>query len=123
VPGEDADTVRAELGEILDRLAGTVPDFHYRLRDGLHRETFEADPGSDIVRTLLRQVERALGHPPVIRAEPFWTDCALLDRAGIPCLLFGVNGGGAHADLEWADLDSVHQVAAILTDTITEFCA
>jgi acetylornithine deacetylase len=123
VPGEDADTVRAELGEILDRLAGTVPDFHYRLRDGLHREPFEADPGSDIVRTLLRQVERALGHPPVIRAEPFWTDCALLDRAGIPCLLFGVNGGGAHADLEWADLDSVHQVAAILTDTITEFCA
>ena len=123
VPGENAETVRAELGEILDRLAGTVPDFHYRLRDGLHREPFQADPGSDIVRTLLRQVERALGHPPVIRAEPFWTDCALLDRAGIPCLLFGVDGGGAHADLEWADIDSVHQVAAILTETITEFCA
>ncbi|MFC5825096.1 M20/M25/M40 family metallo-hydrolase [Nonomuraea insulae] len=123
VPGEDAHTVRAELTDLLDRLAATVPDFRYVLRDGLHREPFEADPGSDIARVLLGQAERALGHPPMIRAEPFWTDCALLTRAGIPCLLFGADGGGAHADTEWADIASVHQVTDILTATITEFCA
>lgn len=59
----------------------------------------------------------------MIRAEPFWTDCALLTRAGIPCLLFGADGGGAHADTEWAGIASVHQVTGILTATITEFCA
>jgi acetylornithine deacetylase len=123
VPGESADTVQAELTGILDELTATVPDFHYRLHRGVHREPFEADPQSPIVRTLFRHAELALGHPPVIRAEPFWTDCALLDRAGIPCLLFGVDGGGAHAASEWADTASLHHLTDILTDTIAEFCS
>ncbi|WP_043621648.1 ArgE/DapE family deacylase [Nonomuraea candida] len=123
VPGESARAVRAELAAILHRLTATVPGFRYELRAGLHREPFEADPESAIARVLLRRAESALGHPPVIRAEPFWTDCALLDRAGIPCLLFGADGGGAHADTEWADIASVHQVTDILTATVTDFCA
>ena len=123
VPGESADTVQAELTAILDELTATVPDFRYRLRRGLHREPFEADPQASIVRVLLRHAEQALKHPPVIRAEPFWTDCALLDRAGIPCLLFGVDGGGAHAATEWADTASLHHLTDILTDTISEFCS
>ncbi|MEV0379410.1 ArgE/DapE family deacylase [Nonomuraea sp. NPDC050643] len=123
VPGESAATVRAELTGILDGLGATVPGFAYRLHEGLHREPFEADPDSAIARVVLRQAERVLGRPPVIRAEPFWTDCALLARAGIPCLLFGVDGGGAHADTEWADLASVRQVTDVLAATITEFCS
>lgn len=58
----------------------------------------------------------------MIRAEPFWTDCALLAAAGIPCLLFGVSGGGAHADEEWADIAALHQVTDVLTGTVTDFC-
>ncbi|WP_329318283.1 ArgE/DapE family deacylase [Streptomyces sp. NBC_01262] len=123
VPGENADTVHAELTAVLDRLTTTVPEFSYRLHRGLHREPFEADPRQPIVRTLLRHAESALGHPPVIRAERYWTDCALLDRAGIPCLLFGVDGGGAHAATEWADTASLHRLTDILTDTITDFCS
>ncbi|MEX3101891.1 MULTISPECIES: M20/M25/M40 family metallo-hydrolase [unclassified Streptomyces] len=67
--------------------------------------------------------ELTLGHPPSIRAEPFWTDCALLDRAGIPCVLFGADGEGAHADTEYVDLASLDHLTDILTDTITEFCS
>jgi acetylornithine deacetylase len=123
VPGESADTVHAELTAILGDLAAGVPDFHYRLHRDLHREPFEADPRVSIVRTLTRHAGAVLGRPPVIRAEPFWTDCALLDRAGIPCLLFGVDGGGAHSATEWADLASVHQVTDVLTRTISDFCS
>ncbi|GAA0420414.1 acetylornithine deacetylase [Acrocarpospora corrugata] len=123
VPGEDADTVERELTAILDRLAATVTDFRYQLSRGLHREPFAADPEAEIVRTLTRHAARALGHPPTVRAEPFWTDCALLDRAGIPCLLFGVDGGGAHAATEWVGLASLHRTADILTDTVTDFCS
>ena len=79
---------------------------------------FEADPDSLIVRTLIGN----LGEPPVIRAEPFWTDCALLDRAGIPCLLFGVDGAGAHAATEYVDLASLDRLTDVLTGTITDFC-
>ncbi|GAA4915470.1 acetylornithine deacetylase [Nonomuraea thailandensis] len=122
VPGESEQGVRDELIGVLDQLAATVPGFDYRLRPGLHREPFEADPDAAITRVLLREAERALGRPPVIRAEPFWTDCALLARAGIPCLLFGADGGGAHADTEWADIASVHRVTDVLAATVTAFC-
>ncbi|MCX4403539.1 ArgE/DapE family deacylase [Streptomyces sp. NPDC059837] len=123
VPGESADSVERELAAVLDRLAHTVPDFRYRLTPGLHREPFEADPESLIVRTLTRQAEQALGRPPVVRAEPFWTDCALLDRAGIPCVLFGVDGAGAHASTEYVNLASLDRLTDILTGTIADFCS
>jgi acetylornithine deacetylase len=59
----------------------------------------------------------------VVRAEPFWTDGALLHRAGIPCLLFGVDGAGAHAATEYVDLTSLGRLTDILTDTIMDFCS
>ncbi|MEV5704704.1 ArgE/DapE family deacylase [Actinoallomurus sp. NPDC052274] len=123
VPGESADGVERELTAVLERLAGTVPDFYYRLTRGLHREPFEADPEAFVVRTLTRHAHEVLGRPPVVRAEPFWTDCALLDRAGIPCLLFGVDGAGAHAATEYVDLASLDRLTDILTGTIADFCA
>jgi acetylornithine deacetylase len=122
VPGESADSVERELTAVLDRLAATVPDFRYRLTRGVHREPFEADPEALIVRTLTRHAEQTLGHPPVVRAEPFWTDCALLARAGIRCLLFGVDGAGAHAATEYVDLASLDRLTDILTGTIADFC-
>ncbi len=123
VPGESVDTIELELTATLDHLAATVPDFHYRLTRGLHRDPFEADPHTPIVRTLTRHAEEALGRPPVVRAEPFWTDCALLDRAGIPCLLFGVDGAGAHAATEYVDLASLGILTDVLTGTIADFCS
>ncbi|MEU1664866.1 ArgE/DapE family deacylase [Streptomyces sparsogenes] len=123
VPGESADTVEHELTAVLGHLAATVPDFRYRLTRGVHREPFEADPRSPIVRTLTHHAEQTLGHPPTVRAEPFWTDCALLDRAGIPCLLFGVDGEGAHAATEYVDLASLHRLTDTLTATIADFCS
>ncbi|MEU3612341.1 ArgE/DapE family deacylase [Streptomyces sp. NPDC006872] len=123
VPGENAESVERELTAVLDRLAATVPDFRYRLTRGLHREPFQADPEAPVVRALTRHATQALGHPPVVRAEPFWTDCAILDRAGIPCLLFGVDGEGAHAATEYVDLASLDRLTDILTHTIADFCS
>ncbi|GAA3831084.1 ArgE/DapE family deacylase [Streptomyces phyllanthi] len=123
VPGESADSVERELTAVLDHFTTAVPDFRYRLTRGLHREPFQADPDALIVRTLTHHAERALGRPPAVRAEPYWTDCALLDRAGIPCLLFGVDGAGAHAATEYVDLDSLNRLTDILTGTIADFCS
>ncbi|MGW5479479.1 ArgE/DapE family deacylase [Streptomyces sp. NPDC004008] len=123
VPGESADSVERELTLVLDRLAETLPDFRYRLTRGLHRDPFEADPEALVVRTLTRRAEQVLGRSPTVRAEPFWTDCALLDRAGIPCLLFGVDGAGAHAATEYVDLGSLDRLTAILTATVADFCS
>jgi acetylornithine deacetylase len=122
VPGEEAGTVEAELRAILDGLASTVPDFAYHLERGVERTPFEADPSHPLATTLAAHAGKVLGHAPVIRAEPFWTDCALLHAAGIPAVMFGADGGGAHAADEWASIASVRQLTDILTDTVIEFC-
>ncbi|MFD5830777.1 M20/M25/M40 family metallo-hydrolase [Lentzea sp. NPDC060358] len=118
VPGETPQHAEDELRAVLAHLGDTVPDFRATLTRGLARDPFEADPGAEVVRTLVAN----LGEPPVIRAEPFWTDCALLAAAGIPCLLFGVDGAGAHAATEHVDLASLDRLTDVLTRTITDFC-
>jgi acetylornithine deacetylase len=123
LPGETGAGVETELRDVLGRLSQTVPDFQWRLDRGLERRAFEANRDDPIVRTVLSEAERALGHPPVVRGEPFWTDCALLKDAGIPCLMFGASGGGAHAAAEWVDLASVDTLTGILAATARRFCA
>lgn len=123
LPGQTPDQVEAELRELLDHLAAQVPDFDYRLVRLVARGAFQADPAWPIVRAVASSAERVLGHPAGIRGEPFWTDAGLILDAGIPCLLVGVAGGGAHADDEWCDIASVHQLTDILEGAIREFCA
>jgi acetylornithine deacetylase len=122
IPGETADIVENELRGLLDALAGTVPDFRYRLERGLDRVPFEAKPDEPIVAALRKHATEALGQAPKVRGEPFWTDCAILKEAGIPCLLFGADGAGAHAATEWASVASVEMLAHILEQTAIEFC-
>lgn len=123
LPGEAPDAVEAELESLLERLAAVTPEFAFRLTRLVARGAFEADPDWPIVRALSDHAERVLGVTPTRRGEPFWTDAGLLHEAGIPCLLLGVRGGGAHADKEWAEVASVHRLTEILTGTITDFCA
>jgi acetylornithine deacetylase len=50
-------------------------------------------------------------------------DAALLQAAGIETVVIGPAGGGAHAAVEWVELESVAQIAAILAETAMDFCA
>jgi acetylornithine deacetylase len=50
-------------------------------------------------------------------------DAALLAAAGIPTVVFGPGGAGAHAVVEWADLEQVQQCSDVLLATIQNFCA
>jgi acetylornithine deacetylase len=122
LPGQDADTVVAEIDALLVAVSAEHPGFTYRIVPGLSEPPFEADRSSAVVQTVLATVKEVTGTAPVLRGEPFWTDCALLAAAGIPAVLFGVTGGGAHAASEWVDLASVETVARVLERTIDDFC-
>lgn len=123
LPGETASSVETELRDILHGLERTVPEFRWKLRRGLERRPFQTDREHPIVQTVLSQGEQVLGRRPSTRGEPFWTDCALMHDAGIPCLMFGADGGGAHAAEEWVDLPSARSLLAILDGTIRSWCA
>jgi acetylornithine deacetylase/succinyl-diaminopimelate desuccinylase-like protein len=60
---------------------------------------------------------------PEVTGVAFWADSALLASAGIPTVVFGPRGEGAHAAVEWVDLASVERCAEIYLAVAEEFCA
>jgi acetylornithine deacetylase len=123
IPGETADTVAAEMDGILLSLSGSVADLAWRIEPVLERRPFETGQDEHIVTVVRRCAETVLGREPVIRGEAYWTDCALMQNAGIPTLLIGVEGEGAHAATEWADVTSIRTLNAILLAAVTEYCS
>lgn len=122
LPGETPAETEAELATVLEGLAASIPALDYRLTRLVARGAFAADPDWPIVRAVAANATRVLGRPAASRGEPFWTDAGLILDAGIPCLLIGVDGGGAHAGLEWTTEASVLQLTEILHGTIRDFC-
>jgi acetylornithine deacetylase len=121
IPGETRESCTNQLTEILDRLKAEDPNFNYKLRVIFERPTFAVDPNTKIVTTLTQAFTQETKFQPVIRGEAFWTDAALLQAAGIPSVLFGVDGEGAHAATEWTTIQSLTTVTNVLESTITEF--
>ena len=103
-------------------MAAADPDFKAELKRGLARVPFEIAQDAAIVQTLRAATTKVMGATPKWRGEPFWTDCAILQSAGIPCVMFGADGGGAHAKTEWADVESVAKLAEVLTEVAVRFC-
>jgi acetylornithine deacetylase len=87
------------------------------------REPFEVDPSADIVRTVRAAAARTLGAEPEIVGHSAWMDAAFLSAAGMPTVVFGPTGEGAHAIEEHVELESVEQVAEIVIETARRFCA
>ncbi|TFB75459.1 M20/M25/M40 family metallo-hydrolase [Cryobacterium glaciale] len=122
LPGQSPERVEAELRALFTELTVEEPQFQFALTRLVARAAFEAEPDWPIVRALGASVVRLLGRAAATRSEPFWTDAGLILEAGIPCVVFGADGEGLHADTEWADAQSVRALADILAGTITEFC-
>lgn len=122
MPGEDAATFRAELAAIVAACAAEDPAFSATVAIGLERHPFATPPDALILRTLRTCAAEALDATPREEGVPYWTDAALLAAAGIPTVIFGVAGDGAHAAEEYVELASLALVTDILTTTIRAFC-
>jgi acetylornithine deacetylase/succinyl-diaminopimelate desuccinylase-like protein len=118
VPGETAATVEAELRELL-----ALAPVGGEVRMGLVREPFSVDPDAPVVRTLLDAAAGVLGSAPEVYAESPWMDSAFTSAAGIPTVVFGAGGDGAHALEEYADLASHEALVDVLNATVRRFCA
>lgn len=123
LPGESEAAIVAEVQTVVDRVRADDPDFHARVRPLLTREPFEARAGSAIVQTVGRHAESVLGRRAGTVGMAYWMDAALLAAAGIDTVCIGPAGGGAHADVEWVELDSVAKTAEILARAALDWCA
>jgi acetylornithine deacetylase/succinyl-diaminopimelate desuccinylase-like protein len=108
IPGEAVVDVENELRG----LAGDA-----ELRIVAARDPYEADTQDEFVDL----VRRAAGAEGFIGA-PFWTDAALVAAAGIPTVLFGPVGEGAHAEVEWVDLASLDDLHDVVVQVAREWC-
>jgi acetylornithine deacetylase len=123
VPGEDLATVEGQIQAILDQLAARDASFKGTAKSTFVRLPFEVATDTPIVRLVTAQVERAVGKAPAYTSGTGWMDSAILAAAGIPTVIFGPSGAGAHAVEEWVDLDSVRTCADVLLATAQAFCA
>ena len=123
VPGEDAVLVEEQVRRLVARAASEDPELRAEVRTTLVRPPFEIAEDAEIVRLVRAHAERALGRAPAIVGWAAWMDSAILAGAGIPTVIFGPAGAGAHETLEWVDLASVERCADVLTAVAADFCA
>jgi acetylornithine deacetylase len=121
LPGEDIAAVEQEIELLLSALAAVDPEFRARGRTTLFRPPFCVDECEPVVRTLVAEATAVLGKAPPKIGASFWMDAAFLGAAGIPTVVFGPHGAGAHAVDEWVDLNSVDQCRETLVRTIRSF--
>jgi acetylornithine deacetylase len=109
IPGETVDQVEQELRAI----AGDA-----ELRIIASRDPLTAEHDHPFVE-LVGRVAEASEYVGAL----FWTDAALIAGAGIPTVLFGPAGEGAHAAVEWVDLASLDRVRDVALRVAAEWCA
>jgi len=122
VPGEDGSTFAAELEEIVAKVAAHDSRLPVLATPGYWAQPLETPRDRSIVRQLAASAERITGREPVLGAQSFWTDAALLAEAGIPSVLFGPGGTGLHSTLEYVNLPDVLTCAQVVAECARSFC-
>jgi acetylornithine deacetylase len=118
LPGESVADVEAELAALIED-----PDLEATQRMLLVREPFEVPRDAEIVRAVLATAAEVLGSPPAIAGVPYWADAALIAAAGVPTVMFGASGTGAHAVEEWVSVEDSVAVTRVLVATAQRLCS
>jgi acetylornithine deacetylase len=109
VPGETVELVERQIREIAGRA---------EIRTTFVREPFEVAVEEPIVQAVLRHAGG-----PEVAGFPFWADSAVFSAAGIPTVVFGPGGEGAHAQVEWVDLADLERCKDVYVAVARELCA
>ena len=123
LPGETAAGVQSELGSLLDACRAADPDLEASQRTLLVREPFEIAPDAPVVGLVRDAAAGVLGEPPATGGASYWADAAFIAAAGIPTVMFGPVGAGAHATEEWVSISSTDAVARVLVAVAERVCA
>ena len=104
-------TVERELHALVDGVEGAELELTFS------REPYEAAADEPFVATVHRHAGGDLA------GAAYWADSALLAEAGIPTVLYGPRGEGAHAAVEWVELESLERCADLYTAVAADFCS
>jgi acetylornithine deacetylase len=123
LPGEGAAHVEEELAGLLDECRAADPQLEATARVLLEREPFEVPADAEIAEVVRAAAGDVLGRPPPVTGASYWADAAFIAAAGIPTVMFGPHGEGAHAAEEWVSLADTEAVARTLVAVARRLCA
>ena len=119
LPDETGADVVALWEREIAALKAVDPRFDAEVSLDFYRPGYEIAPDAPIVQTVRDAAARVLGHTPENYGMWAWLDSAILGRADIPTVIIGPGGEGAHAAVEWVNLEEVCQCAAIIAGSVT----
>jgi acetylornithine deacetylase len=113
VPGEDGERALREVEQMLAVLKKSDREFDAQARLLMERPPHALDERAELPQALL-DVCRRQQLATEVSGMSYWTDAAILSRAGIPTVVFGPAGAGLHSTVEYVDLASVTRCEAVL---------
>jgi acetylornithine deacetylase len=122
LPGEGREDVEAEVEALVAACRAGDRDLSAGHRTLLVRDPFEIDAGAEIVGLVRSAGADALGSEPAVGGASYWADAAFIAAAGIPAVMFGPGGDGAHAAEEWVSLADTEAVARVLVGVAERMC-
>jgi acetylornithine deacetylase len=123
IPGETRSDVDTEIKNLLFNLSEEDPKFRAEHEITFYRGPMEISPEEEICRLLLEETRNTLGVAPKFTGGSGWMDTQIISEKGIPAVAYGPLGDGAHAAVEWVDLNSVYKAAQVQAEVIKRFCA
>jgi len=122
LPAEDRKLVTEEIQGLLQNIQLQDDQFKADFDVFFFRPAFEISPDQPIVQTVSRAFESICHRAPKFEGMWAWLDSAILAQAGIPTVIFGPSGDGAHAVVENVDVQSVITSTQVLVQSIIDFC-
>ena len=122
IPGETPELAEGEIRDILSASGRDDPEFSGEVRVVASREPFEVAEDAELVEMVRRSATSVVGEEPDVVGVSFWADSALLAASGIPTVLFGPRGEGAHAEVEWVDVGDLERCVEIYSAVAAEVC-
>ena len=118
--GESSALPLREVQDILAALRQEDTEFEGSAGFMLDRPPYEISADHELPQILANAVSSAC--PVSMIGVSFWTDAAILGRAGIPSVLFGPGGAGLHGKEEYVNLEDVLACRDSLARLARAFC-
>ena len=119
--GESPAVGLMEVQTVLAELGREDVEFEATVRPLFSRPPYEMPDDHPVCRALVQVLGRR-GRNTAPTGMSFWTDAAILARAGTPAVLFGPRGAGLHGLEEFVEIDSVLTCRDVLADLARDFC-
>jgi acetylornithine deacetylase len=122
IPGEEKKDIEAEMEALLKGIADKDSKFKASYEITFYRDSMDVPETADICKTIVACSKEAIGLTPAFLGGSGWLDTQIIYGKGIPAVAYGPSGDGAHAAVEWVDLDTVMEAAKVQELVLRRFC-